>query len=140
MTSKNDVKSKQHWHGMSVEEAYNASGCSSNYIYLYDNFSPFTHVSNLDNDFVDIVDGGPVLKALPQRDPARNLNLLKGLLLKLVKFFELFLKDRGNPKYQDDIKVRNLDDGKYLTTNSLSALQFKVLTLFGDIDTNDFIE
>ena len=135
------VKENQYWHGRkNVEDAYEAVDCISDYIYLYDSFSPFTHASNLNIDFTDIVDGRPILKALPQRDPVRNFNLLKNLLLKLVQIFELFLQDKGNPKYQDYLEVRSLEDGECYSISPLLALQKKIIFVFDDIETDDSAE
>jgi hypothetical protein len=127
------VKTKPYWYGLSnVEEAFTKVDHTSDYIYLYDNLSPYTHASNLDIDFADIRDGVPVLKALPQRDPVRNLNLVYGLSLKLVTIFELFLQDRGNPNYQVDLEVRNLENGECFKCSPITALQIKIHEIFGD--------
>ncbi len=130
---RDEVRANQHWHGMdNVQTAYEAAGCSSDYIQLYDVYSPFTHGSNPDFDFADIVDGRPVLKALPQRDPTRTLNLLQGMVLKLVQIFELFLQDKGAPQYQPEVEVKSLEDGERFSISPVTALQTTIAQVFGD--------
>ena len=132
------VKENQYWHGKkNVEVAYEAVDCITDYIYQYENFSPFVHASNLDVDFDDIVDGIPVLKTFHQQDPSANLNLLKGLSLELIQIYEMFLHDKGNPKYQDDVEVRSLEDETCFSVSPLMALQSMILFVFDEIDTDN---
>ncbi len=128
-----EVATSQHWHGLpTTEAAFETAGLIDDYVTLYDTFSPFTHGDNMEHDFAEIDDEGRLhLKALPQRDPARTISLLKGLCFKLVQVYERFLEDKDNPEYQPPLEATT-SDGDSFQLPPVSVLVAELVRVFGD--------
>ena len=128
---RDEVAGAQYWHGLpNVESAFDAAGMIKDYVGLYDTFSPFSHGSNVDHDWADVEHGRPVLKALPQRDPARTMTMLKGLGFRLIQVYERYLADRGQPEYQPELAARG-EDGDEFTVPAVTALSIELAVVFG---------
>jgi hypothetical protein len=131
------VSAARHWHGYkNVEDAFDAAGMGQDYRTLYSTYSQFVHASNVDFDFSEIdADGKIHLKALPQRDPRRNLSILMGMCLNLVQFLKDFVQDKGELEYQP--AFRGLVDGEEVgAVHPLDALLVEVMAVYHRDDAN----
>lgn len=125
------VQSSRMWHGFDrVEDAFLAAGMADDYRTLYSTYSPFVHVSNVDFDFVDIDEQGrPVLRALPQRDPARTRSFLLGICLTLIPILKDIVADKGQEDYQEPFRA-TIEGGDTFDLHPLDVLLHEVLITF----------
>lgn len=121
----------QHWHGhKNVEAAFESVGGGTDYLHLYQSFSPFVHVANLDYDFADIVDDKTRMKSLAQRDPRIVQHYLKGLVFILFRILDLYIQDKKAEDYADPFTVA-FDNGDTEQVSPLSALKQQAIAVWG---------
>jgi hypothetical protein len=126
-----DLERSQHWHGhKSVQDAFEAVGGGTEYLQLYDSFSPFVHAANLDHDFVEVVDDQPHMRALIQRDPIPVQHYLKGAVLILIRIMDLYLEEKGAADYSQGVKVV-FETGEELEISPLRAFQQHAVAVWG---------
>jgi uncharacterized protein DUF5677 len=131
---RDSLLASQHWHGYkSVAAAFESVGGGTDYLHLYDSFSPFVHVANLDFDFVDIVEDQPHMKALPQRDPRVVQHYLRGVVLVLLRILDLYLEDKNAKQYAEPFTV-TFENGDMEQVSPLNALQQQAIAVWGRND------
>ncbi len=129
-----ELAAAQHWHGYAnIREAFEAVDGGTDYLHLYDSFSPFVHSANLDFDFVDIVDGKPHMKPLPQRDPTPVQHYLQGCVLILIRIMRLFVEDKGAQDYDRGFTVK-FETGEEHDISPLDALQQYAIAIWGSAE------
>jgi hypothetical protein len=131
---RDDATAHRNWHGYdSVEQAFAAVDATDDYRMQYEVFSPFVHASNPEADFDGLSEqGGPALKALPQRDPRITRGRIGGMLLTLCRIVEVYLSARAFKDYPETVEGRDTTTGTTFRTTPLALLQAQILGVLGD--------
>jgi hypothetical protein len=128
-----EVRSDQYWHGhKNVEEAFRATGQSSDYHMTYDTGTWFVHAANIEHDLIDRSDAGVTVRAFVERDPRIIQTLLGYALLRYLMVVGVFIKERGLPDTEHFRAMSDVifPDGKVTKIDSFTALSMRVSKYF----------